>query len=52
MLTDSLRFHSDVGTSNPQFARNVSPLLNELKDELARFRWPDQDPDNPRYHQG
>jgi hypothetical protein len=49
ILGGQLCFHRRVGTSNREIT-DVNRIMNELKDELARFRWPDSDPDNPRYH--
>jgi hypothetical protein len=50
MITQQVAMHKKVGTSNTR--KPIQHILGELKDELARFRWPDSDPDNPRYHQG
>lgn len=46
--TDGLKVHNRFGTSNIDGAE-PKHILEDAKAELNRFRWPDLDPDNPRY---
>jgi hypothetical protein len=44
----TLLIHRKFGTANTG-KYDAKLMLQEMRDQLKRFRWPDADKDNPRY---
>lgn len=47
---DKIRVHENLSTASTTLSANV--LLQQMKDELSAFRWPDVDCENPRLVSG
>ena len=45
--TDSLRIHKNISTGNTK--ETPGKILEEMTEELKRFKWPELDVHNPRY---